>query len=141
MHRFTAVPSVLAILALLSSTAESLNIFPNATTERVPSLFFNKYGGCPDDYEDELKKAGISAKLVVFSSFDASIRKFVGIPSQIEVNHILILGGYVFVNHVPAWQVTELLKSERDITGLVGPLSCKSEGPHTPLHAIPGTPF
>ena len=60
---------------------------------------------------------------------------------DLEIDHLLVLGGYVVANHVAPEVVVELMATTPAIRGLVGSAGCATAGNHQGIHSERARPF
>jgi hypothetical protein len=90
---------------------------------------------CDEDYASELRNAGLPAVRITQYSSLADMARFLEIPKSVDAQHLLIAGGYVFVNHVDPARVVEVLSSKPPISGLIGSSQCADAASDAAIHA------
>jgi len=83
---------------------------------------------CCTGWAKHLRKEGFTVVVHKRENMDAIKTKF-GVPEKLASCHTAIIDGYVIEGHVPADDVTRLLKERPQITGLTAPgMPMKSPG-------------
>lgn len=132
--------SAAVILSAILSVAAAGGSSTAQEDEPRGSLYVLTRSECIEDYAAELAAAGIETKLSAFDTL-AAIAKFLRVPADVEVRHILFIRGYAVVNHVAPDRVTDLLSSMPRVTGLVGTSECGPTGGHANTHDSNVTAF
>lgn len=110
------------------------------SADKRPALYLTTVDPCPEDYAGELDAAGFDVKVTRFQTLN-SIGRIAQVPPDLEINHLLVLGGYVIANHVAPELITELMVTRPDIRGLVGSSVCATAGNHEAIHRERARPF
>ena len=76
--------------------------------------------GCCTKWVAHLKRAGFNATVTESAAIDA-FKDSKGVPRAARSCHTGTVGGYVIEGHVPAADITRLLKERPDVVGLAVP--------------------
>ena len=134
----------IALLSLAFAASISTAAFAGADDkvfvgpqESVPALIVARDAPCQEDYGSELREAGLGNLHVdEFRSLRAMAR-IVGLPRTFVPQHLLIAGGYVFVDHVAPAKVVETLRTKPNISGLIGSARCPDAINHQAIYGEP----
>lgn len=105
LARFAAV----VLLASLASVAVAAPI--TASLYRAPSC------GCCHKYVTHLRNAGFDVQIYDMGDHGQRFRE-AGVAPQLGSCHLMRVGGYVVVGHVPLVVVERLLREQPDIRGI-----------------------
>ena len=132
IYRIRRFCLVVFLLLPLPSLAEDE---PRLTKDddELPTLFISQGSKCEEDYVGELKRSGIEVSVRTLASLKG-MAKFLGVPSQTEVRHLLLLNGIAFVNHVSPAVISATLSKPTGIKGLIGSSVCPAGDDHTAIH-------
>jgi len=105
-------------LALLGASAFALR----AEAAPGPSLTVYKAWGCTccEGWIAHMARAGFQPRVVVVEDLSREWRRR-GVPDMLSSCHMGLVGGYVIVGHVPATDVTRLLRQRPKAIGLSVP--------------------
>lgn len=115
---------------------------PAAATHegKGPALILTMGDDCREDYANELSAVGFKVRVSTYRSLDG-IGRFADVPSEVDLKHLLIVGGYVIANHVAPATITRLLADRPKIRGLIGSSACATTINHDQIHAETARPF
>jgi hypothetical protein len=114
MRQFT-VPAVLAVLVGAGVTQIVLaQSAPTIAVVKDPGC------GCCTTWVAHLKQAGFKATVTESAAIDA-FKDSKGVPRAARSCHTGTIDGYVIEGHVPAVDITRLLKERPDVVGLAVP--------------------
>jgi len=135
---------VLALVFGLSSveyaTAGAEDEVAQPSDTKAAALYVVAGDECDENYADELASVGLVVKTRRFETLK-EIGRITGIPTGIEPDHLLLVNGYVLVNHVAPGEVVRFVEQRPDARGLVGSASCATVSNHDSLHAQPASRF
>jgi hypothetical protein len=90
--------------------------------------------GCCSKWVDHVRQAGFTAKVTELddAALDA-LKTKLGVPRTAQSCHTALIGGFVVEGHVPAAEITRLLKEKPAIQGIaVGGMPVGSPGMEVP---------
>lgn len=76
--------------------------------------------GCCGKWVEHLQQNGFKVKDIVTDDVQAIKTKY-GITQELASCHTAVINGYVVEGHVPAADITELLKKKSNVTGITVP--------------------
>ena len=76
--------------------------------------------GCCTKWIDHLREAGFTVEATELSNLD-SLKAMNGVPSRLTSCHTAIVEGYIIEGHVPASDISKLLKERPSVSGLAVP--------------------
>jgi hypothetical protein len=129
----TAYPTVAALGAADDVVAPQSN-------DKRPALYLITGDDCQEDFAGELAAVGLDVRISRFQTLK-SIGRITQIPADLEVSHLLVVGGYVIANHVAPAVVVEILAEKPDIRGVIGSPACATARNHEGLHSEKARPF
>ena len=107
----------LAALLPLASGCEQTAV---AEEDRVVTVYKSPTCGCCNGWIRHLEAAGF--EVVAHDTQELSaIKSERGIPRNLDSCHTALVGGYIVEGHVPASDVTRLLKEKPDYAGIAVP--------------------
>lgn len=113
---------------------------PGARDESHATVYTLANPVCKENYAGELKAVGLNAEEREFERL-RSIGDFVGVPGGMHLEHLVLIGGYAIVNHVPPVTIVRLLREKPKIRGLVGSETCVNRVNHPWVHEEEPRPF
>jgi hypothetical protein len=90
---------------------------------------------CADDYARVLAADGIRVQVRRMGSL-TDLSRIADLPAILQPRHLLLVGGYVVVDHVPPEAITKRLAARPKVTGLLGAPECYAPSDHARLHAV-----
>lgn len=103
-----------AVLTGASTGSPSTGPSPSVTVYKSPTC------GCCTKWVDHLRASGYTVTAKDVDDVD-SIKADLGVPSALASCHTALVGGYVIEGHVPAADITRLLKEKPKVTGIAVP--------------------
>jgi hypothetical protein len=113
IRRITGLIAGLAALGTLTMAAR-----PAPVTEIV--VYKSASCGCCTKWVEYLRKQGFTVVAHDTSGMTA-VKKELGVPDAVASCHTAMVGGYVIEGHVPAADITRLLKEHPKVVGLSVP--------------------
>lgn len=106
-----------ALLFITNALAIQAPVFAGSTDVVV---YKSPSCGCCADWVSHLKQNGFSVE--VHNQRDMrSIKEKMGVPGRLQSCHTAKVGGYIIEGHVPAVDITRLIKNKPKIKGLAVP--------------------
>ena len=100
----------------------------------VVTVYKSPTCGCCSKWVDHVRQAGFTAKVTEMddAALDA-LKNKLGVPRTAQSCHTALIGGFVVEGHVPAAEITRLLKEKPAIQGIaVGGMPVGSPGMEVP---------
>ena len=114
LSRFRTISRFAAALLLWALATAAVAAPMAATLYRDPSC------GCCHKYVDHLRAAGFDVTVADMGSRAERFRA-AGVPPELSSCHLMRIGGYTVVGHVPLETVAKLLREQPDIDGIALP--------------------
>ena len=114
LSRFRTISRFAAALLLWALATAAVAAPMAATLYRDPSC------GCCHKYVDHLRAAGFDVTVADMGSRAERFRA-AGVPPELSSCHMMRIGGYTVVGHVPLEVVAKLLRERPDINGIALP--------------------
>ena len=132
--KITLSAIILALHAVTPALAADSHADQTHTSEADASVYVLFGDGCDEDYAAELRDAGLTVEVRKLQSLKA-VAAFVEIPSDVDLQHLTIIRGYVVANHVAPTALLKMIESKPKTRGLVGDSACANAYNHQRLHA------
>ena len=120
MKRIVKVAALIGTAAALSAVVLFSGSSPAAPASVEAIVYKSPTCGCCGLWVDHLKAAGYRVTARDTSDMTAIKRRH-GVPASMQSCHTTLVGGYVVEGHVPAEDVTRLLREKPAIIGISAP--------------------
>lgn len=91
-----------------------------AVTERTLTVYASPQCGCCDDWVAHMKENGFTTEVRKVDNINA-VKKEAGLPRELVSCHTAFIDDYLIEGHVPAKEVTRLLREQPEASGLSVP--------------------
>ena len=108
---------MLGVLVFFGSASMSLQADAEAP---IIQVYKTPTCGCCTKWIDHLREAGFTVEATELSNLD-SLKAMNGVPSRLTSCHTAIVEGYIIEGHVPASDISKLLKERPSVSGLAVP--------------------
>lgn len=98
-----------------------------------PVLYITEGDTCSEEYAREMAQIGLTVRVSKLRTLEA-VTRIAEVPADVKVNHMLLVGGYVVVNHVSPETVRDLVMEMPKVRGLIGSSECIADD-HSAAHA------
>jgi hypothetical protein len=105
-----------------------------------PALYLTIGDDCQEDYAAELSAVGLSVHVSRYKELE-SLGRFVEVPKDVSIKHLMLVKGFVIVNHVPPEAIISLIAAKPKVRGLIGSAACAAGVDHDQLHMQATRPF
>jgi hypothetical protein len=103
----------------------------------VASLNVAQNSTCVQSYISELEAAGFKPINIAVNGNLQQLARVVGLPRDAQPQYVLIVGGYVFADHVAPQKIVATLQSKPRIGGLIASNACADVETDADVHAAP----
>jgi hypothetical protein len=110
----------LGFLATSALTAASLLALPTFASGYKLTVFKSPSCGCCQAWAEHMQRAGFSVEIKQAKDL-TPIKARLGVPQMLKSCHTATVNGYVIEGHVPAGDVTRLLREQPKAIGLAVP--------------------
>ena len=107
-------------LATSALTAAGLIALPTFASGNKLTVFKSPSCGCCQAWADHMQRAGFSVEIEQAKNL-SPIKARLGVPKMLKSCHTATVDGYVIEGHVPAGDITRLLREQPKAIGLAVP--------------------
>jgi hypothetical protein len=99
---------------------EAFASHPAEADPQVMQVYKSATCACCQKWVDYVRRRGFKVTVSEVSDMN-SVKRDLGVPSEVATCHTAVVGGYFIEGHVPAEDITRLLAEHPDIAGLAVP--------------------